>query len=295
MSFPTLNLNSLDQMWFQISGTLCNLSCEHCFISCNPHNNSFELMNKESVFKIIRESAELGVKEFYFTGGEPFIHQDIIRILEYALSYAPTTVLTNGILIKENKAQELKRIHQNSDYSLEIRVSLDSYLEEEHDKIRGINSFKKALNGIKILVENDFLPIITLTRTWDEADEINAQNKIKEILNNVGYNRSRIKILPVLKIGNEARRGNSYNEFEKITYEMMIDFDSNQLLCSNSRIATSKGFYSCPILIDAENSKLGNEMSDIFKPVKLSGNACYTCYTWGSICQNIQAGEKYAR
>ncbi|MFN8575231.1 MAG: radical SAM protein [Candidatus Sericytochromatia bacterium] len=295
MSFPVIDLKSLDQMWFQISGTICNLSCEHCFISCSPKNNSFDIMDTDYVFKIIKEASENGLKEFYFTGGEPFVHKDILKILEYSLKYAPTTILTNGLLLKKELTKKLNKIHQNSIYSLEIRVSLDSYLESEHDKLRGKGSFRKALDGIKNLVENNFLPIITVTKTWNDNNDLLAQENLKRILNEIGYKRPRLKILPIIKIGKEAERGNSYQDYEYVNEEMLEPFDKTSLICSNSRIATSKGFYYCPILIDTDRSNLGNDFQDSFKPVTLSEKACYTCYMFGSICQNIQSGEKYAR
>lgn len=295
MSFPVINLKSLDQLWFQISGTICNLSCEHCFISCSPKNYDFQIMDKEYVFKTIKESSELGVKEFYFTGGEPFIHKNILEILSYSLKFAPSTILTNGVLLKNDLVKSLSKIHDESNYSLEIRVSLDSYIEIEHDKLRGKGSFKKALNGIKILVDYNFLPIITITKTWDDTDDFNAQNTLKNLLKDIGYKRPRLKILPILKIGKEAERGNFYQDYEFVNDEMMLEFDQSQLICSNSRIVTSKGVYYCPILINTEKSKLGNSLDDSFKPVVLSEKACYTCYMFGSICQNIQSGDKYAR
>ena len=36
-----VELRALDDLWFQISGTLCNLTCHHCFISCGPTNHTF--------------------------------------------------------------------------------------------------------------------------------------------------------------------------------------------------------------------------------------------------------------
>ena len=38
---PFVALSHLDDLWFQVAGTLCNLTCRHCFISCSPHNHSF--------------------------------------------------------------------------------------------------------------------------------------------------------------------------------------------------------------------------------------------------------------
>ena len=38
---PKIELTALDELWFQVSGTLCNLECSHCFISCSPRNDRF--------------------------------------------------------------------------------------------------------------------------------------------------------------------------------------------------------------------------------------------------------------
>src|SRR5207302_7904223 len=70
---PVVPLAHLDELWFQVGGTLCNLECTHCFISCGPHNHSFGMLTLEAVRAALEESVRLGVKEDYFTGGEPFL------------------------------------------------------------------------------------------------------------------------------------------------------------------------------------------------------------------------------
>ena len=42
---PQVFLAHLDDLWFQAAGTLCNLECRHCFISCSPHNDSFGFLD----------------------------------------------------------------------------------------------------------------------------------------------------------------------------------------------------------------------------------------------------------
>src|ERR1041384_1131648 len=99
---PQVALGHLDELWFQVAGTLCNLECRHCFISCGPHNHSFGFLDLETVRRALAESVALGVKEYYFTGGEPFLHPDMTAILEMTLHYGPATVLTNGTVLKED-------------------------------------------------------------------------------------------------------------------------------------------------------------------------------------------------
>src|SRR5436309_10061285 len=92
---PAVALAHLDQLWFQVGGTRCNLTCRHCFISCSPHNHAFGFLRLDDVRRRLDESVPLGVKEYYFTGGEPFLNADMTAILELTLDYGPASVLTN--------------------------------------------------------------------------------------------------------------------------------------------------------------------------------------------------------
>src|SRR6516162_6780938 len=84
---PEVPLAHLDDLWFQVAGTLCNLTCRHCFISCSPHNHAFGFLDLATVRRALEESVRLGVKEYYFTGGEPFLNPDMTAILELTLTY----------------------------------------------------------------------------------------------------------------------------------------------------------------------------------------------------------------
>ena len=119
---PEVPLIALDQLWFQVSGTVCNLRCHHCFISCSPENHSFWFMTREEVRRSLEESVRLGVKEYYFTGGEPFMHREILGILEDTLAIGPATVLTNATLLPQRTVDELARLAAASPYTLELRV-----------------------------------------------------------------------------------------------------------------------------------------------------------------------------
>ena len=99
---PMIELAHLDNLWFQVAGTRCNLTCNHCFISCSPKNDSFGYLTLEEVRKRLVESVELGVKEYYFTGGEPFLNPEMTQIIVETLDYGACTVLTNGTVFKRN-------------------------------------------------------------------------------------------------------------------------------------------------------------------------------------------------
>src|SRR6266852_2686830 len=56
---PEVALRSLDTLWFQVGGTLCNLACTHCFISCSPTNHTHEMMGFAEVERYLEEAAAL--------------------------------------------------------------------------------------------------------------------------------------------------------------------------------------------------------------------------------------------
>ena len=246
MTAPLLPLQSLDALWFQVTGTLCNLACTHCFINCSPRNHTLGFLSLETVRAYLEESRRYGVKEYYFTGGEPFLHKDIVEILAAALEYGPATVLTNGVLLKPEQAKRLAEIEAQALYSLEFRVSLDGFTKETNDCIRGAGSFAKVMEGIQCLVRYGFLPIITAVQTWPDQEGEKVYQGFVRMLKELGYTRPRIKLLPLLHIGAEVTRTQGYLEEERVSEEMMVGYDSSRLLCANSRMVTDRGGASVP-------------------------------------------------
>ena len=283
---PAVSLHHLDQLWFQVAGTLCNLTCDHCFISCSPQNDSFGLLSLEQVRKRLQESVALGVKEYYFTGGEPFLNREMVEILEETLQYGPATVLTNGTVLKDEWLNRLRAAANASLFSLEFRVSIDGFSPETNDPIRGAGTFDRAMKGVVRLVDHGFLPIITAARTWADTEETAVVNQFVDTLRKAGYSRPRLKILPTLQLGAEENRTHGYREDERVTAEMLQDFDIDHLICSHSRIVTDRGVYVCPILIEADDARLGDSLDHSLDDFKLAHGACFTCYQYGAICSN---------
>src|SRR3954470_12858835 len=132
-----VELRHLDNLWIQVSGTRCNIECHHCFNESGPRATAFEPMTFEAVTAAIATAAAGGVRDIYFTGGEPFLHPQLLDMIARALAVAPTTVLTNGMLISDRIAGRLARLAIAARYSLEVRVSLDGYSEEMNEALPG--------------------------------------------------------------------------------------------------------------------------------------------------------------
>ncbi len=145
---------SLKDLWFH-TGTICNLNCSFCFEEASPISNRIEKLTFEDAKPLIDEAVEMGVEKFSFTGGESFVNQNFIKILDYALNFKPCLILTNGTQPLLNSIAELAKL-KDSKNALSFRISLDSPIEKEHDKYRGQGNFQKALQSLKLLSDLEF-------------------------------------------------------------------------------------------------------------------------------------------
>jgi len=289
MNLPEVALTHLDNLWLQLSGTLCNIACTHCFNSSGPNVRTFGFLSVEKVREEIESAAGAGVKEILFTGGEPFLHPRLPEMLSFSLQHAPTTVLTNGLLINDRMAGQLARIEQASKYSLEIRVSLDGYTEEMNDAIRGRGVYRQALAALARLSRQGLLPLVTIVRTWSDEEELSTLAAFSSTLHAAGYGRPRIKVLPPLPLGRELERSANTPTDALLTEEMLDGFDRDLLMCSNSRLVTDRGVWVCPLLVEEPDARLGSSLADSRPSYELRHNACVTCYHYGTICGNLSA------
>ncbi len=285
---PTIELKHLDNLWFQVTGTLCNIACAHCFNNSGPNVKTFGFLTIERVREELEVAARLGVKEVAFTGGEPFLHPQLLEMLELSLTYAPTTVLTNGTLLSDRVADRLAEIERNARCSLEIRISLDGYTEEMNDAIRGPGVFRKALAATRRLSERGLLPLITIVRTWGDDEEFPTLAGFVRVLQQAGYSRPRIKVLPSLPLGRELIRTRQQDE-STLTEEMLEGFDRDLLMCSNSRIVTDRGVWVCPLLVEMPDARRGATLREAASGYELHHHACTACYHYGTICSNVSA------
>jgi sulfatase maturation enzyme AslB (radical SAM superfamily) len=283
---PTVPLLALDTVWFQVAGTLCNLTCSHCFITCGPTNRRHAMMSRAETRPYLDEARALGVRDFYFTGGEPFLNRELHSILEDALAMAPSTVLTNATLIDAAEASRLRALEQESRYSLEVRVSLDGLDPASNDALRGEGSFAGALTGLRELSRAGFDPIVTVAQTWSDGDDAALRARFHDTLRDVGLARPRVKVLPMFRVGREADRSGGYGSRERLTPEHLLGFDMQKLQCSTSRMVTSRGVYVCPILIDSEDARLGPTLRASLRSFPLAHGACHTCWATGATCRN---------
>jgi MoaA/NifB/PqqE/SkfB family radical SAM enzyme len=276
---------ALDTLWFQVGGTLCNLQCTHCFISSSPTNHAHEMMSLGEVRRYLEEAEALGVKEYYFTGGEPFLNREILEMIEAALARGPVSVLTNGVLIRPDTAARLRALSDASPYSLDLRISVDGTDAATNDPIRGEGTFERILAGIRTLAAAGLNPVVTVTEACEGALTGEGRARLLAFLREAGLTQPRLKVMPLLRLGAEATRSRAYEEWESLVGRTLTAEEAEALQCSTCRMVTARGVYVCPILIDFPGARMGATLADALRPFELSYRACFTCHEQGLSCR----------
>jgi hypothetical protein len=145
----------------------CNLHCDYCYVRSSPTAPRREL-GLARVQRIAREAAELGVKEIFVTGGEPFLLEDIGEILLSCAAAAPTTVLTNGMLFIGRRAQSLRALPRDR---IVLQISLDSATPQLHDLHRGPGTWARTHEGIQRARTQGFRVRLAATVSTDAEAE----------------------------------------------------------------------------------------------------------------------------
>ena len=151
-------LKSLDALWFN-TGTLCNLTCQNCYIESSPKNDRLVYLTTGEVAAYLDEIAALGLgtKLIGFTGGEPFMNRELIAMLDDVLSRGfEAIVLTNAMKPMQHKKRALLALRDRFGSRLMIRISLDHYRAAVHELERGKRSWGPTIDGVKWLAANGF-------------------------------------------------------------------------------------------------------------------------------------------
>jgi molybdenum cofactor biosynthesis enzyme MoaA len=283
--YPAVPLFAFDTLWFQVAGTLCNLQCTHCFVSASPTNHSHEMLSLETVKRFLAEAQVLGVKEYYFTGGEPFLNREMFEILEATLAQGPASVLTNGLFLKPEACVRLRRLSDHSLYSLDLRISLDGWDAATNDPVRGAGTFERILEGVQNLASFGLNPVLTVTEACSGASTREGRGRFLAFLREIGLTQPRLKVMPLLRLGAEVQRTRAYASFESLRGRTLDRAEAAALVCSSGRMVTSRGVYVCPILIDFPEARMGQALGETDREFPLRFPACYTCHAEGLSCR----------
>lgn len=160
----------------------CNSKCKTCTY-WRMSNRKSEDLSTATIFRLLDDAYDFGMRGYYLFGGEPTVRGDIGAIVDYAKAKGfLTTMNTNGSLLT-SKAESLRNI----DF---LFVSLD-YFNEYHDFIRGRpGSFNEVIEGIKKIrkVGNTKVVLVTTISSLN-FDAVEPMAKLAKALSvGISYN-----------------------------------------------------------------------------------------------------------
>jgi MoaA/NifB/PqqE/SkfB family radical SAM enzyme len=282
-----IEARNIKTLWFN-TGTLCNIECKNCYIESSPKNDSLAYLTFEEVKSFIDEAVDknLGTNEIGFTGGEPFMNKDIMKMIDYSLNKNfKVLVLSNAMKPMLNRTKELIKLNHSN---LTIRVSIDHYEKEKHEEIRGKNTYDVMMQGLKWLNENNFNYTLATRLLWKEKEEDLRKNFGTFIKNNN------------LKL-------DTYSPKELVTFAEMdekidtpeittscwdiLNKDPNDIMCSWSRMVVRKknsknpSVIACTLLPYADEFDLGETLTNSLQKIYLNHKHCSKfCVLGGSSC-----------
>ncbi|WP_242655221.1 radical SAM/SPASM domain-containing protein [Clostridium cellulovorans] len=129
---------------------VCNHKCIYC---CNSSGSRIEdELSFNDWIKVIDEAADLGVETILFSGGEPLMYPDFIKLVKRTKDNGIYPIVsTNGTLISEETAKQLSEA--GIDF---VHLSMSAANEELYDSIIGYKgNLPKVKAAIKALKDNN--------------------------------------------------------------------------------------------------------------------------------------------
>ncbi|RRJ82475.1 radical SAM protein [Aestuariirhabdus litorea] len=278
----------LKELWFH-TGTACNLSCNFCLEGSGPADTRIELIKLEEVRPYIDEAVELGVEQFSFTGGEPFVAREIIKVLQYAANHRPCLVLTNATDPLHQRREQLKQLLA-CNHPVSFRVSLDYPEPAAHDAGRGEGSFQQALQGMKLLQELGFhLSVARQMRAGEESGAVEKQYRQLFIEQGLDPDLRLVAFPDFLPPGSHA-------DVPDITEHCMTHYQNEesrrQFMCAFSKMIVKKrgqlGVYACTLVDDDDDYNQGRSLREaLSQRVSMKHHRCFSCFSLGSSCSEI--------
>jgi uncharacterized Fe-S cluster-containing radical SAM superfamily protein len=283
-------LRALETLWFN-TGTLCNLTCAHCYIESSPRNDRLSYLTVEDVTGYLDEiaDAQLPTREIGFTGGEPFLNPAIVSLLSTSLERGyRTLVLTNAMRPMMRHADDLLALRERHGARLVVRVSVDHPDPARHEEERGRRTWAPTLAGLEWLSQNGFTVHVAGRLRWGDG-EAELRTRFAELFAAHGVpidaaDPGALVIFP--EMDGDA-------DVPEITTECwdILGKRPDTVMCATSRMVIRRRgaphpvVVSCTLLPYDARFELGRTLADAARPVALNHPHCATfCVLGGASC-----------
>ncbi|HEV2303210.1 MAG TPA: radical SAM protein, partial [Stellaceae bacterium] len=285
-----VSLRRLETLWFN-TGTLCNLTCRHCYIESSPKNDRIFYLSAAEVREYLDEIAALGLSTrlIGFTGGEPFMNPELPAMLEAALARGfHALVLTNAMKPMKKQRPALLALKERHGGRLQIRVSLDHYAAPVHQEERGKRSWQPTIEGLLWLAAEGFAVSVASRRLSGEGESaIRA-----------GFAR----LFAELRLSLDAADPQALTVFPEMDEKAdvaeiteacwgILGKSPESVMCSSSRMVIKRKGAARPVVVACtllpydRQFELGASLAEASRPVALNHPHCAKfCVLGGGAC-----------
>ncbi len=278
----------LRELWLH-TGTACNLACPFCLEGSRPGDRRLQLLRFADVKPFIDEAMGLGVQQFSFTGGEPFLARQLPQILAYAAARRPCLVLTNAtqpLLRRLHQIEELRHCPQ----PVSFRVSIDYPEPDAHDAGRGAGSFALALEGLKALHSMGFG--VSIARQWSPGEDSPV---VVAAYQQVLREHDLPVHIPLISFPDFHPPGSHPGDTE-ISEQCMTTYHTAAtragFMCAFSRMLVKRDgrmrVYACTLVDDDPDYDLGASLAEsLDQRILLGHHRCLNCFRDGASCSEL--------
>lgn len=277
--------HTLQELWFHV-GTACNLSCPFCLEGSKPGDTRLQGMKLDDALPYIDEACDMGVERFAFTGGEPFVIKDFVKILGAASQKKPCLVLTNGTKPVLQRLHQVKPLLDNP-FPIEFRISIDYPNAERHDQGRGEGSFAESLVGIKELRLMGF--DVAVARQMEKGEDTQITEQVfADLFKNEGIpNNTPLVAFPDFLTPNATADVPEVSENCMTTYQ--DEPGRKAFMCAYTKMLVkidgAMKVYACTLVDDDPHYDFGSDLrKSIEERVMLKHHRCYSCFAYGASC-----------
>ncbi|MCA3377703.1 MAG: radical SAM protein [Roseomonas sp.] len=284
-------LTALETLWIN-TGTLCNITCAHCYIESSPRNDALAYISAAEVAMFLHEAqaSEIPLREVGFTGGEPFMNPDFLEMLEDTLRRGfHALVLTNAMKPMMNQAAGLQALQAHYGDKLTIRVSLDHPDPTIHDAERGAGSFEPTLEGLRFLATHGFRLHIAGRAAFGSNDQAKLRADFAALF--VAHGIPVMASDPVaLMLFPEMDASADVPEITTACWGI-LGKSPDSLMCASARMVVKRkgaarpAVLACTLLAYDPQFELGATLAEASRPVALNHPHCAKfCVLGGAAC-----------
>jgi sulfatase maturation enzyme AslB (radical SAM superfamily) len=277
---------TLRELWLH-TGTACNLRCPFCLEGSKPGDHRLEQIDFSDAKPIIDEALSLGIEQFSFTGGEPFINKDFTKILGYALEHRPCLVLTNGTKPVVKRIPELLAL-RDLPHAVRLRISFDFPDPLKHDVNRGAGNFQVSLDTLGALHRHGFH--VSIARHAAKGEDTAAvDDAYRAHFQSTGVPLDTTIVAFPDFYGPGAHPGG----VPEITENCMTTYHTAesraQFMCTFSKMVVKVDgrmrVYACTLVDDDPQYDLGENLTEAMRyRVMLRHHRCFSCFQYGESC-----------